>query len=390
MAEIKNLKKLANRISKAIAEKERIILYGDSDMDGACSVIILKEAICSLGGDSPIIYFSDRKREEHGINKKALDFLKGKAPALFLSLDCGIANFREVELAKKLGFEVAIADHHNIQGRIPKVRIVVNPKQGSKNSPFYHLAAAGIVFKLAEAILGRKLSKTLKEDMLALAALATLAELVQETGENQKILEQGLPLLESSWRPAVRLFFSSSLTKNCISTREIVWKVISIINITSKEGVFSETYLFLNSQTPEEARLRFEEFLRKGVERQAKIGELTEELKKKVSFMEKDSAVIFEDLNDRQFPILSAVASRICDFFKKPTFIFTKEKGENWGGFRMPFEEDGVGALASCRQLLRRYGGHPAAGGFYFENKNKEKLKECLAKHFNKNLHKSV
>jgi len=389
MAEIKNLKKLARRILKAIKNKERIILFGDSDMDGACSVIILKETICSLGGDSPVIYFSDRKREEHGINKQALKLLKDKAPALLISLDCGIGNFKEVDLAKKFGFTVAIVDHHDILNKKPKAKIIVNPKQGRKSSSFYYLAAAGIAFKLTEEMLGKNISKTLREDILSLAALATFTDFVPEVGENQRILEEGLPILENSWRPAVRFFFISDLTKKCISTREIIWKIISIINITDKEGVLNEIYLFLISKSLEEAESRFEEFLHKASERQAKIRQSTEEVKTRISFQDKNQLIIFEGLEDCPFPFISAVAGRTSNFAKKPTFIFTKEKKENWGTFNMPSAENGVEALTSCARFLRRYGGHPAVGGFYFEDKNSDKLKQCLIKYFN-NQHKSV
>lgn len=387
MAEIKNLKKLAQRILEAInppagGQKEKIILFGDSDMDGACAVIILKEAICSLGGNSPIIYFSDRKREEHGINRQALEFLKAESPALFIALDCGISNFKEVDLAKKFGFEVVIIDHHDILRKKPKAKIIINPKQGKKDSPFYYLAASGIVFKLAEEMLGKNVSKTLRQDILSLAALATFTDFVPEIGENQKILEEGLPILENSWRPAIRFFFISDLTKKCISTREIIWKIISIINITDKEGVLNEIYLFLISHNLEEAESRFAEFLRKASERQAKISRAVEELKARISFQDKNQLIIFEGLDDYPFPFVSAVAGRVSNFFKKPTFIFTREKKENWGAFNMPFKENGVEALTSCARFLRRYGGHPPVGGFYFEDKNSGKLKQCLIKYF--------
>ena len=106
--EIKNLKKAAERIQKAVENKEKIIVYGDSDMDGVSSAIILKEAIKTAGGSSLVVYFPDREEEGYGINEIALDSLKNHAPALFISLDCGIGNFKEVEKANKRVQELAV------------------------------------------------------------------------------------------------------------------------------------------------------------------------------------------------------------------------------------------------------------------------------------------
>ena len=132
--EIKNLNKAAERIKKAIKRKERIIIYGDADMDGVSSVIILKECIMSLGrpadSGSPVsaVYFPDRETEGYGINKDALNYLKKYAPALFITVDLGIGNFEEIKLAKRLGFEVMIVDHHEVLKKLPSASIIVNPR----------------------------------------------------------------------------------------------------------------------------------------------------------------------------------------------------------------------------------------------------------------------
>lgn len=385
MEVIKDLKKFTTRLSKALKNKEKIILYGDSDMDGAVSIIILKEIIDNLGGESPIIYFSDRKRAEQGLNPEGLEFLKNEAPALLILLDCGTSNAKEIKLAQKFGFEVIVVDHHDISENL-SAKIIVNPKQGDKESLFYYLAAAGIALKIAEAMLGKKFSGIIKEDILGLAAMATLIDLVSEIGENRRILEEGLPLLENSWRPGIQVLFNSEVTSRCISTREIVVKIGRITNITDKEDDYlNKAYVLLNSKTKEEANLCLEKLLQMAADRQEKIIFFTEELKAKIFSKNDSSLIIFEDLNDCPFPILSVIASKISVFFMKPTFIFTKKKEENWGSYRMPLGENGIEAVSSCAKLFRRYGGHPPVGGFYFEDKNREKIKECLIKYFKEN-----
>ncbi len=381
--EIKNLKKLADRIQKAILKKERIILYADSDLDGTVAAIVIKEAILNLGGAMPVVYFSDRKSEEHGINQDALEILKKEAPAFFLSLDCGIADFEAIELAKKNGFEVAVLDHHEISRKLPKIKIIVDPKQGKENSPFHDLAASGLAFKLVEFLMRGKFTRVLREEILSLVAIATLSDMVPEIGLNKEILDEGLALLESSQRPAIKVLLSSSVVENCQSTREIVDKISRIINITTKEGHLSALYLLLTAASEEEAQTRFQKFLEEGAQRQVAIGELFDVLKSRF-FSKKDEPIIFEGDANWELRFMGSVASRAVAFSQKPAFIFTKKNGFFRGSFRMPDSGDGIKALKTCSKFIKECGGHARAGGFTFEEKNSDKLKQCLTKYFQK------
>ena len=147
-AEIKNLKKAANRILKAIKQKEKIIIYGDADLDGVTSVIILEECIKNLGGKITTIYFPDREKESYGLNEKALFYFKEHDPALLIVLDCGIGNFEEMKKAKELGFEVIIIEHHEVLDKLPEASIVVDAKQKGDKYPFKYLATVGVTFRL--------------------------------------------------------------------------------------------------------------------------------------------------------------------------------------------------------------------------------------------------
>jgi len=133
--EIKNLEKAAQRILEAIKKRERILIYGDSDLDGVCSVIILKETIKNLGGKIDAVYFPEREVEGYGISEKGLISLKKFSPALFISLDCGISNFKEIEIAKNYGFFVIVIDHHQVLDELPKADIIVDPKQRDDQYP---------------------------------------------------------------------------------------------------------------------------------------------------------------------------------------------------------------------------------------------------------------
>src|SRR6185295_8860070 len=124
---IKNLDKVSERIKQAIAAQERIIVYADSDADGVCSAVILQEAIQNAGGKVNMVLFPNREEDGYGINNRALEFLKAKAPALLITLDLGIGNIKEVAKANELGFEVIIVDHHELLDGIPAAKIVIDP-----------------------------------------------------------------------------------------------------------------------------------------------------------------------------------------------------------------------------------------------------------------------
>jgi len=384
MVRVKNLNRLSRRIVQAISDKETIILYADSDLDGTCAVIIIKQAILNLGGKEPVIYFCDRKREEYGINQEALLVLRNKAPALLLAVDCGTADGEEIETAKKMGFEVAILDHHEVLDVLPKADIIVNSKMEAKNSFFYDLSAAGLALELAIALLQKKFVGETKQGMIELSALATLSDMVPEKGRNKEILAKGLPLLETSWRPAIKTFFISNVVRNCISTREIAQTIIRIINVTSKVGDLSELYLFLNVATLDEAKLFLEKFLKKSAERQVKIEELVKEVIKKINAERQPLSVIFLGHSLWPLAFLGSVCSRVCEYFKKPSFIFSETEKEGRGHYHAPPGIDGFQALKSCSGLLNKYGGHAPVGGFSFKTENKDKLKQCLINYFQK------
>lgn len=381
--EIKNLKKTANRILKAVKNKEKIIIYGDADLDGAASVIILKETLKNLGSREPVIYFPNRGKEGYGINETALSFLKKEAPALFIVLDCGIGNFEEVVRAKKMGFEIIIIDHHEILEKLPEALIIVDPKQKGDEYPFKELAAAGILFRLSQIMLAKKSGESLKRGFLELAALATLADMMPQVGENKILTEEGLRSLESTFRPGLKVFFEMNSLQPFSSVRQIAQKIISALNAPSASDHLNQTYLLLTTPSPQEAKNLATTLLEKAYQKQAKIREITEELEEKI-LKKMEEPIIFEGDSFSPLILTGPIASRICNLHQKPTFIFERGLKESQGAVRMPKDLNGVQALIKCKEFLKTYGGHPRAAGFKLENKNLEKFKTCLIEYFSK------
>jgi len=380
-SEIKNLKKAAQRIKKAVERKERILLFSDSDLDGVTSLIILEEAIKSLGGRIQAICFSERSLEEmHGLNKEAIDFFKKHSPALLITLDCGITNFKEIELAEKIGLETIIVDHHQILDKIPEASIVVNPKQKGDNYPFKELAAVGISYHLTQALLGNKKTEALKKSFIELTALGTLADMMKESEDNEVFIKEGIPFLRETSRPGLRALLKV-VAEPEDSPKEIARKIISLISITEIKNHLPKSYLLLVSSDESKAEKIARELYEKTQERRLKIKEATQEIEEKFDSQDSGS-VIFEGSEDWLLVLTGAVASRICNRFKKPTFIFKKGKQISKGSVRTPKGIDSVKALRKCGHLLEVFGGHTQASGFTVKNENLDKFKRCLIDYF--------
>jgi single-stranded-DNA-specific exonuclease len=377
--QIKNLEKVAKRIKKAIKNKEKIILYGDADLDGATSVIILGETIKNLGGEVSAIYFPDREIEGYGIGPTALDYLKKLTPALLISLDCGIGNIKEVDLANKMGFKVLIIDHHEVLDKLPKAEIVVDPKQKGDRS-FKGLANVGIVFKLSVVLLKKAMTENLRKNFLELTALATIADMMPKEDENEIFISEGLRYLEDSWRPGIRAFFETSAVESLPTFMQKVQKIIHVLNARDVSNRLPASFLVLTNNSLEDTKDLIKKLLEKNEERKQKLNDLLEKTEK--ILLAQESSIIFEGGVDWDYTLLGPLASIICQKYKKPTFVYKKLKDESQGTVRTPHEIDSVALMKKCKKLLITYGGHSMASGFRLKNENLEKFKECLIKNY--------
>lgn len=383
MAVIKNLKKGAARLKKAVAKKERIILYGDSDLDGTCSVIILHRAIKSIGGEVAAIHFPDREKEGYGITTQSLGELKKYAPALLVTVDLGISNIQEVLDAKKLGFEVMIVDHHKVLKSVPEADIVIDPKQPGDKYPFKEFAACGLSFKVAEAMFEGKLPNALRKTLIELAALGTIADMMKREEDNLQIIQEGLEALEDSWNPGIRAFLETEPYASYENIQVKVQQMISVLNVRDVENGFPASFRLLTAPSLKKAKEMLEGFIEQNKERKERIRDLADEVRERIS-LQQPGPIIFEGGGGFEFMHLGAIASIIEREQKKPTFIFKKEEKESLGSVRAPQGKDTVKAMQHCENLLKTYGGHPQASGFRIETKNLDKLHTCLEEYFSK------
>ncbi|MBI4122911.1 MAG: DHH family phosphoesterase [Parcubacteria group bacterium] len=379
--EIKNLTKAAARIRQAAVRLERIILYGDADLDGISSLIILGEAIKSLGGTVAATTFPNREHDGYGLTPKALAELKHLAPALLIVADLGIGNFEEVKEAKKLGFEVIIIDHHEILGRVPVADIVVDPKQPGDEYPFKGFAACGLAFLTAKAMLGSKLSPALERSFLELAALGTVADMMPRQQDNLLIIEQGMDAFFESWRPGIRAFLEREEELVRESRQVAMEQMVGLLNVRDMADGYPGGFRLLTTQSMDEARAMVEDFSQKTKIRRERVRQLAQEVRKRIA-LKKEEPLVFEGDESFDYELLGSVASIITNQEAKPVFLFKKRKEGSLGSARASSGFNTVQAMEQCKDLLERYGGHSPASGFRLKNENLEKFNACLADYF--------
>lgn len=192
---LKDIDKAVERISRGIEENERIVVYGDYDVDGITSICILVDVLRGLGANVDY-YIPDRVDEGYGINQEAVASIAKDCTSLLITVDCGITASSEVQLAQSLGMDVIVTDHHEPSAKIPPAVAVINPKRHDEEYPFRDLAGVGVAYKLSQALVtslkGPKEARVLSDRFLDLVALGTIADVSPLVGENRIFAKQGL------------------------------------------------------------------------------------------------------------------------------------------------------------------------------------------------------
>ncbi len=379
--EIKNLKKAANRILKAIDKKEQIIIFSDSDLDGVVSALVIEETIKNIEGNIVKVYFPDREKEGYGISQKALLNLKQYSPALLIATDLGVGNVKEVKIAKKMGFEIIIVDHHEVLDKVPTPAIVIDPKQKGDKYPFKNFAACGLVFMLSKEILKEKMGKSLEKNFLEIVAMATIADMMPIKEDNLQIVSEGLSSIEKTWRPGLKVLLEIENSES-LNLMQRISKINSLLNIRDTENNIPIAYRILKSLSEKEGMILSKDLISRNLEKKREIERIIEEVEEKIR--DKEELIIFEG-NSLWDPILlGTVASVLSQKYKKPVFLYKIKEDIILGGIRAPLSFNVVEAMKGFSQFLITYGGHPQAAGFRTKIENVQKFKEYLISYFKK------
>jgi single-stranded-DNA-specific exonuclease len=352
------------KIKKHIGEKRPIVIYGDYDADGICGVSILYLYLKSLGAE--VYWYVPERDEGYGINAEAVGFIKASYdPSLFISVDCGITAAAEVEYIRSLGMDVIVTDHHNSTGNLPDCA-VINPKL-SRSYPFKDLCGAGVALKLVQALGGADEAKK----YIDIAAIATVADSVELLGENRDIVAEGIKIMNTMPRPAVAKLCELAGFKEWINTYALAFGIVPRINAAGRVGE-AKRAVSLFCEEGEEA---LDELCRQldeaNAERQRICDEIFSAAKEQIESEGMLSRCVIAVIDGSCHDGVSGiVASRLCEQFCRPSFVFCECEGKLKGSGR---SIDGVNIFKMLSQmsgLFERFGGHACAAGLTMRKEN--------------------
>jgi len=378
---IKDMQIASDVINDAIDSGMKICVYGDYDCDGVMSTVMLYSYLIETGAD--VIYYIPERSEGYGLNQNAVKHLADEGVDLIITVDNGISAIEESELIYELGMRLVVTDHHQPGEILPKAEAVVDPHRSDCFSPFKFLCGAGVALKLIAALDGGDYTMAL-EQFGDLAAIATIADIVNLNSENRFIVSYGLGLIENTDRPALEILKGvCSLNDRKIDSTAVGFGIAPRINASGRFGSpKTAVQLFLSEDESEIENLAAElnNLNNQRKEEENKIlSEIYTAIENNPQLIR--SRVIFLCGNDWHHGVIGIIASRITEKFGKPCFIASDSDGEIRGSARS-FEGFSVfGALTACSEVLEKFGGHPGAGGFTIKNGMADRFNELLQKY---------
>ena len=235
------------RIQRALAAREKIVVYGDFDADGICGTAVLVEGLARLGGDM-VSYFPHRVQEGYGLNADSLDGLKAQGVSLVITVDCGISNNAEVAYAREHGLDVIVTDHHNVMSSLPPALAIVNAKRPDCSYPFSQLAGAGVAYKLLQAVARAQGNEQGVEEMLDLVAIGTVADKVPLLDENRYLVQKGIAVLRRTRRLGLQAMIETArLEPGYVDTEAISWTIAPRLNAPGRLDHAITTYRLIMS-----------------------------------------------------------------------------------------------------------------------------------------------
>lgn len=380
------------RLQRALKENEKIVVYGDYDVDGVSATALLVSALRDLGGEAEA-YIPDRFSEAYGLNKAALERLHREDAGLVVTVDCGIRSAAEVTYAQGLGLDMIITDHHSVPEEIPPAVAVLDPKRPDCYYAFKALAGVGVAYQLiralAEAQQARGLPSIDPEQFLDLVALGTVADIVPLGGENRSLAHWGLRRMRESPRVGLlRLMEKADVQPDQVDGEAIGFRLGPRINAAGRLEHARLAYRLLMTDLEKEAEELAERLHQINQERQQLLDQQCRHARELVDGDEDAMALIIDDPTFHE-GIVGLIASRLTDTFYRPTLVMRTGKEIARGSARSIEGFDITRALNHCADLLCRYGGHTAAAGFSLLPENltafRKRLGHYCAEHIKKN-----
>ena len=383
---MKDMKHATDRINKAIKNHEKILIYGDYDVDGVASTALLTSFLRQKTTNIST-YIPDRETEGYGISINGIEKALKEGISLIISIDCGIKAVEEIKYAKSNNIDFIICDHHLPESKIPNAVAVLDPKRNDCEYPFKDLCGCGIGFKLIQALcLEWGMDTQHLNHYLDLVSLATAADQVSLTEENRVITYLGIRQINENPRPGIRALLSDFKGQE-ISSSTLVFKLSPKVNAAGRLKHATLALKLLLCEKTEDTVNLSERIKLINAERKEKDKKTTEEALKQIKEREEDffsSTLVY---NDNWHPgVLGIVASRLIEKYYRPTIVLTKRNEYYVGSARSIKDFDIYKALKKCCKLLEQFGGHKYAAGLKLHESNIELFKIEFEKFTNKNI----
>jgi len=382
------MEQAVDRIVGAVSRKERILVYGDYDVDGTSGTALLWTFLKSLGADVHY-HIPDRVKEGYGLSEAGIERAKQLGVGLIVTVDCGITALKQVELARDSGIEVIICDHHEPGDAVPNALAVLDPLVPICKYPYKDLCGCSVAFKLIQALSCHESIRPFTDGdeegflsrYLDFVTLATTADIVRLTGENRVLVKLGLELLNSNPRPGVHaLIETSGLKVGSITTGKIVFVLAPRINAVGRLGDAARAVELLTCDSYAHA-LELAQVFEEENRNRRKIDEDTfleaQEIVEKYLDVENDSAIVLHQ--ETWHPgVIGIVASRLVERYYRPTIMMTTVDGMAKGSARSVAGFDIYQALRRCEDKLVQFGGHKYAAGLSVEIDRLDEFKEAF------------
>ncbi|MES2836382.1 MAG: single-stranded-DNA-specific exonuclease RecJ [Bacteroidota bacterium] len=371
---MKGMQNAIDRIFVALENNEKIMIYGDYDVDGTTSVALVYSYFSRFYNNIGF-YIPDRYKEGYGISFDGIDFAADNDFKLIIALDCGIKAIDKIEYATKKGIDFIICDHHLPGAEVPKAVAVLDPKQSDCSYPYKELSGCGIGFKLVQALASQ--SEDLPQDfydLLDLAVVSIAADIVPITGENRILAHFGLNQLNTNPRNGFKAIMELVGVKKELTISDIVFTIAPRINAAGRlesgnmavELLLTDTVL---SATESGAGLNLVNTERKTIDTQITLEAFAMIENDEVRLKQK-STVLFN--GDWHKGVVGIVASRLTERFYRPTIVLTESNGLVTGSARSVKDFDVYNAIEACSELLEQFGGHKYAAGLTLKPENLE------------------
>ncbi|MDP2385664.1 MAG: single-stranded-DNA-specific exonuclease RecJ [Bacteroidota bacterium] len=362
---MKDMDKAIDRINTALSKREKVLIYGDYDVDGTTAVALTYSFFKSYGVDAGF-YIPDRYNEGYGISFKGIDFAKENGYSLIIALDCGIKSIDKVDYANEKEIDFIICDHHLPGEFLPKAVAVLDPKRKDCDYPYKELTGCGLGYKLCQAIIrSNKQNEKVLENFIDLVAVSIAADIVPITGENRVLAHYGLKRINALSRAGFRAVIDLNKLKKELTISDLVFVLAPRINAAGRIEHGSQAVELLIADTIERAeeiakQINLTNTRRKDLD-QAITGEAINIIETDVLSVTRKSTVVYSE--NWHKGVVGIVASRLVERFYRPTIVLTQSNGKITGSARSVKDFDVYEAIEACSELLEQFGGHKYAAG---------------------------